>query len=238
MTNPHPRNITHIGIVVPAHNEQELLPPCIAGLEAAASRVDVSVDVVIVLDTCTDLSRLAAEGMATLTVEARNVGAARSAGFAHVLNRRPRRTPVSSMWLATTDADSVVPSHWLAGQLDYAAGGAELVAGTVTVNDWDERPPAVRLAYTDHYSRPQRTDGHGHVHGANLGLAADVYLGLGGFDHLAAHEDAELIAAALRAGIAIAWAENLAVTTSARVIARAPAGFAGHLSQLEEASVS
>jgi glycosyltransferase involved in cell wall biosynthesis len=227
------RTITHIGIVVPAHNEENLLPACISALQVAAASVDIFVDIVVVLDACTDQSRVAAQGVSTIKVQARNVGAARRAGFAHLLKRRPPETMVDSIWLATTDADSAVPEHWLARQLDYVAAGAHIVAGTVRVNDWSGWPAALGHAYTHKYARPRRTDGHGHVHGANLGIAADVYLELGGFGELQADEDVGLIKLALRSGIAVTWAEDLAVATSARTIARAPGGFAHHLSGLD-----
>lgn len=226
------RRITHIGIVVPAHNEENLLPACIAALRRAAVAIDISVDIVVVLDACTDLSSTAARGVSTITVQARNVGVARRAGFTHLLDRRPHGMSADSMWLATTDADSAVPGHWLAAQLDHAAAGADMVAGTVQVNDWDDWPAAVSHAYAHQYARPRRPDGHGHVHGANLGIAADVYLELGGFGGHAANEDVTLVDLAVRSGIAITWAEDLPVATSARTIARAPAGFAEHLSQL------
>jgi hypothetical protein len=40
---------------------------------------------------------------------------------------------VGSSWLATTDADSLVPSDWLTGQPRYARSGTELAVGTVDV---------------------------------------------------------------------------------------------------------
>jgi hypothetical protein len=230
--SPH-RRITRVGIVVPAHNEEALLPACISALEKAAAAVDVFVDIVVVLDTCTDLSSTASQGVSTITVQARNVGVARRAGFTHLLDRRPHGIAADSMWLATTDADSAVPPHWLAAQLDHVAAGADIVAGTVHVNDWDDWPTTVSRAYTHQYNRARHPDGHGHVHGANLAMAADVYLALGGFDNLAADEDVTLVDLAVRSGMTITWAEDLPVATSARTIARAPAGFADHLCQLD-----
>ncbi len=225
------RHITRIGVVVPAHNEEDLLPACIAALETAAAAVEVFVDIVVVLDTCTDLSSSIAKRVSTIAVQARNVGTARRAGFTHLLDRRPGGTAARSMWLATTDADSAVPPQWLAAQLDHAAAGADIVAGTVQVSDWHGWPATVRHAYNHHYARARHTDGHGHVHGANLAMAADVYLALGGFGNLAADEDVTLVELAVRSGHTVTWAEDLAVSTSARAIARAPAGFAAHLWQ-------
>ena len=50
------RRISHVGIVVPAHDEEVLLPACISALETAAAAIDVFVDILVVLDACTDLS--------------------------------------------------------------------------------------------------------------------------------------------------------------------------------------
>ncbi len=110
-------------------------------------------------------------------MQAHNVGVARAAGFAAVLAREAGR-PAEQMWLATTDADSTVPADWLAEQLRLAAKGAEVVAGTVRVQDWSEQPAAARDRFHAGYGRPGR--GHLHVHGANLGMSATAYLDAGG----------------------------------------------------------
>ena len=39
------------------------------------------------------------------------------------------------VWLANTDADTVVPLHWLRGHLDHAAAGADVVAGFTRLDD-------------------------------------------------------------------------------------------------------
>ncbi len=100
--------ITWIGVVVPAHNEQELLPGCLAGLAAAVAAVPVPVELLVVLDSCTDASPAAAAQVPTLTVDERNVGVARRSGFGRLLHSRPAGVPDSQTWLATTDADTVI----------------------------------------------------------------------------------------------------------------------------------
>ena len=104
--------LREIVVVVPAHNERDRLPACLASVAAAADQVAVPVTVVVVLDACTDRSEDAiARPVRALSVSGRNVGAARAAGFAAAAPRSDART-----WLATTDADSVVPTTWLADQ--------------------------------------------------------------------------------------------------------------------------
>ena len=48
-------------------------------------------------------------------IRARNVGAARAVGMAGLL-RRTAATDPAAVWLATTDADTVVPPGWLRRQ--------------------------------------------------------------------------------------------------------------------------
>lgn len=146
----------------------------------------VPVTVIVVLDTCTDGSAAVANahparGVETVVVHARCVGAARAAGMAELL----RRQPVQGTWLATTDADSVVPPHWLLAQRDHAGQGARVVAGTITVQDWQDRSRAVR----DRAHRDYHAAAHRHIHGANLSFYADAYCAAGGFAQLSCHED-------------------------------------------------
>ena len=109
---------------------RELLPACLASLRVAARHPALrrlQVHVIPVLDACSDDSGAVAPG--GLEVQARNVGVARTAGFAAALAREAGRA-AQQLWLATTDADSTVPADWLAKQLRLAALGVEVVAGT------------------------------------------------------------------------------------------------------------
>ena len=109
--------IRAVGVVVPAHDEQELLPACLAALRVAARHPALrrlAVHLVPVLDACSDDSGDVAPG--ALEVQARNVGVARAAGFAEVIARESGR-PAQQLWLTTTDADSTVPADWLTEHL-------------------------------------------------------------------------------------------------------------------------
>ena len=131
-----------VGVVIPAHDEEDLLPSCLAAVRlAAAPLAGIAVHVVVVADACTDqTARLArAGGAAVLEIQARSVGAARAAGVQEVLRRTAPLDP-GSVWLATTDADTLVPPCWLTRQLRYAGGGWDAVVGTVTVTDWRAYP--------------------------------------------------------------------------------------------------
>jgi glycosyltransferase involved in cell wall biosynthesis len=232
--------IRWVGVVVPAHNEAQLLPACIAGLRAAAAAVEaaasnITVELLVVLDACTDESQLAAAPVETLSVAVRNVGLARREGFAQLLNRRPAGVTDSQTWLATTDADTIVSPEWLTRMLAHAAAGRSVVAGTVRVIDWTDHSERTRSSWQSSY---QEHDGHHHVHGANLGLRGDAYRLVGGMPAVALSEDVALVQALEAAGEHVYRAGDLPVVTSARRQGRAAGGFAAYLRELEERPAS
>jgi hypothetical protein len=120
-----------------------------------------------------------------------------------------------------------VPEDWLTRQIELADAGAEVVLGTVTVDDWTEHPARSASLWAATYDAG---DGHPHVHGANVGCRADAYLATGGFLSLSCDEDVALAAAL--ADRMIMRVGDIAVTTSARLTSRTTGGFATFLSQL------
>lgn len=227
MTKARP-DILRAVVVVPVHNEELVLDACVSALVAAATRSEVDTDLILVLDTCSDSSKNIVDDWAartavhTVAVDRRNVGAARAAGFLAAETS-------SNTWFATTDADSVVRPDWLSSQLEQARRGADVVAGTV-VPDPAGLTPQLAATYSAGYrNRP----GHGHVHGANLGMRADAYWSVGGFAALRTGEDVDLVRRLGHAGVPIRYTCDSPVRTSARRIGRAPDGFAAHLSDLE-----
>lgn len=217
-----------IGVAVPAHNEEAALGRCLAALRRAAGHPALAgepVLLLVVLDACTDDSAGIAEagGALCLPVQARNVGQARRAGAAALLAAGAR-------WLAFTDADSEVADDWLVAQLRHQQAGADAVCGCVTVDDWSLHSAQVRSRYEAHY---RATDGHRHIHGANLGVCAQAYRRAGGFRPLACSEDVALVQDLQATGAHIAWSVTPQVRTSARRQARARGGFADFLLGLE-----
>ena len=212
------------GVVVPAHNEEALLPACLEALRRAAGSLAVPVRLVVVADACTDrtVSVARACGARVVSVRARSVGSARAAGMTELLRLTAVSRP-SSVWLATTDADTIVPPGWLRRQLRYADRGWDVVLGTVAVADWAGHPPHVPAAFRARYEFG--AEPHPHVHGANLGIRASAYLAAGGFRPLRTAEDHALLAAATKAGCPVLQASDITVQTSARRQARAPLGF-------------
>lgn len=245
-----------VDVVIPAHDEQDLLAGCLDALEDCIAATPVPVTVTVVLDSCRDATEEIARGRARIVrTSARNVGIARARGFdslrwpssSSTTTTGSTSTPLppgltsppephvspSRRWYATTDADSRVPRTWLTDQLAVARSGADVVAGLIAVDDWSEWTPATRLSYLEGY---HPGPGHRHIHGANIGISARAYRQLGGFDPLPVHEDVQLVRRAQEAGLTVAWSTAAPVMTSARRTARAPGGFAGHLAATESAA--
>jgi glycosyltransferase involved in cell wall biosynthesis len=218
-----------IGIVIPVHNEAALLGECLEAVARAAHdpRLDREpVDVVVVLDGCTDQSAAVAvrHGAQIVSLDARCVGSARALGASFALDSGAR-------WIACTDADTIVPPDWLAAQL---ATSADAACGPVWIADWSAHPFGVRERFLQHYG----TNGERHIHGANLGISAAAYRKTGGFLPLQQGEDAALIASLVERGGSVAWNSSPRVTTSARWESLIEGGFASLLRDLREACLA
>jgi glycosyltransferase involved in cell wall biosynthesis len=227
--------IQAVGVVVPAHDEEDLLPDCLAAIKRAESALaGLPVHLVVVADACGDRTAEVARAAGATVVEigARSVGAARAAGMRKVL-RRTAHLDRSSVWLATTDADTLVPPDWLSAQLGCAAAGWEAVVGTVLVADWSEHSPAVRRRFERRYG--DTSGGHPHVHGANLGFTARAYLDAGGFGPQPTAEDHAFVGSLAAAGGRILRSGEIRVVRWARRAARAPLGFGHLLARLADA---
>jgi glycosyltransferase involved in cell wall biosynthesis len=222
--------LNRIAVVIPAHNEQRLLPACLAALDKARAAIgSMPVEAIVVADDCDDATEAIAarQGCRVIAVSHHNVGGARAAGVDEALRFGP-----SGLWIATTDADSRVPPNWLEGQLAHAGRGADLVVGTVCVDDWSSWSPQVPPLYTRTYEAGVEPTSHRHVHGANLGFRSEAYLAAGGFRPLNVAEDWALVEAANAAGQRIVRPVDLPVLTSARPRSRVRNGFAGYLNAL------
>lgn len=217
-----------IGVCIPAHNEEALIRRCLLSVLKSARHPALrreEVSIVLVVDASSDetAARGEVEGVTQLSVSHRNVGLARREGASLLLARGAR-------WLAFTDADSLVPSDWLARQLSYQA---DAVCGTVRAIDWAAYGPLHEIVRRSFRARYRDVDGHRHIHGANLGVCARRYTEVGGFDALASGEDRALIEKLRAAEARVVFAAKPHVWTSARRRGRAPSGFAAALRALE-----
>ena len=223
----------HTGVVIPARDEEEFLPRCLAAVAAAVNHVEaegpVRVSIAVVLDSCTDRSAaVAARASYDLGLElhlletgAGNVGAARALGVESMLR-------LGAGWIANTDADTVVPGNWLLVQHELVERGYGLIMGTVVPDSADLTAEHLTIWH----SRHQLIEGHPHVHGANLGFSAGAYLAAGGFMPEVAHEDVQLAERIKAAGVEWIATDWIRAVTSGRRDGRTPEGFSGFLRQL------
>ena len=168
--------IEAIGVVVPAHDEETLLPACLVALRRAAGPVSIPVHVIVVADACTDRTRHRA-GL-------------RRRGDQHPRSqrrRRPRRRDdraaaarrrahdPAATWLATTDADTRRAAALAAAAARIRRRGlGRGPRAPSSVTDWDGYPPHVPDVFEQRYAFGPGP--HPHVHGANLGIRASAYL--------------------------------------------------------------
>jgi GT2 family glycosyltransferase len=217
----------------------------------ARAHPEARIVVVLVADACTDGTVAAARAhpdVQVVEIDARGVGVARSVGVdaalaafgvaalgvavegadAGALPDDPSSAgdlPLDAVWLACTDADSVVPVGWIDDQLDRAAAGADVVIGTVRP-DFADLSPRQIAAWTGRHT-PGRPNGH--VHGANLGVRASSYRAVGGFAPVDLHEDNDLVDRLRAAGATLVASDVGEVLTSGRRDGRTSGGYAGYL---------
>ena len=220
-----------VGVVIPAHNEADTIAECVRSILAAAevsTRIQ-ALWIVVSADACTDatVSRatdsLRSRGE-VIALNARNAGHARRLGTQRAL---AHFSEVSSerVWLAGTDADSMVRSDWFETQLDAADDGIQGLAGIIELS---QASPWTLQVHSAHY--PMNADGtHPHVHGANLAFRADAYLDAGGWRDVALAEDHCLWNRLLSRGWRLRSSTKSVVLTSARLDARAEGGFGSTL---------
>lgn len=226
--------ITHIVVVIPARDEQETIARAIASVVNASQ--GYSVDIIVVADGCSDETEIRAKqalcgGGAVVRGNWRCVGAARRVGVAFGLIRSPAAD--AQTWIASTDADGVVPPDWLTIQMQLAEEEAVAVAGIVDLacestadHMFAERFAATYETYDD--------GSHPHVHAANMGVRADAYLAVGGWPRAHRSEDRLLWTRLESAGYNVVSTVDLSIRTSARRQGRVPLGFAASLATLAD----
>lgn len=207
------RSVDRIVVVIPARDEQSTVAHAVRAAHVSASGVPdhVTVDVVVVADGCRDATATVARqaGAEIVEIAAANVGTARRVGCQWALQRAadPRR-----LWIATTDADSVVPHEWLTAHLD-ASRRSDAFVGTIELAGSDRDRYA---AWSAEYASRVTSGSHGHVHGASLGVRGSAYVAVGGFHELSAHEDLDLVDRLVATGVVPVRDARVPVLTSAR----------------------
>jgi glucosyl-3-phosphoglycerate synthase len=226
-------------VVIPARNEAASVADCLAAL-AEQSIPATAFETVLVADACTDGTEEVAVAAAQrlglpLTVipgPGAGSGPARRIGMDAAADRLLSAGRPDGL-IATTDADSRPAPDWLARQLAHLAGGAQVVAGLIELDEAEaarlpaqvlqrrESEAARRLA---HVFELEPEAAHHHFAGASLGVTAAVYRRVGGIQDPPALED-EAFASRLREhGVPVLRAADVRVSTSARAEGRARRG--------------
>jgi glycosyltransferase involved in cell wall biosynthesis len=229
-----------VGVMIPARNERHNIAQAVRSVRIAmeheavksASRWIVVVDDGSADGTAAIADRALGHHGEVLTGAFGGAGAARRAGFARLLRVAGKCVDVEQAWLATTDADSRVPSVWLAGHLRWWREGADAVAGMVEPIWEPDASPALRRRYEEMMARLGTGHGHPHVYGANLGFTAGAYVRAGGMPPMRTGEDHQMWAALRATGARLVSAADEPVSTSSRQSGRAPAGLAALLASL------
>ena len=256
-TLPAPRETVRAVVVVPAHDEEQRIGRC---LEALAGQVEVApeeFEVIVVLDACEDATaavvdavRSSLDGLCQPSAERRAggpdihavVGPGQGAGPARATGMDIGCARLESLGrhgglLASTDADSVVASDWIARQLEALAGGAEAIGGEVVLDPTEAAalPPGLladreaQLAARTRDAAARGPAEHAHFSGASLGVTPDAYRRAGGMAWMAALEDQELEDRLVAAGVTIHRLRPVSVVTAARTEGRAERGLARDL---------
>jgi len=226
--------VDHVVVAIPARDEESLLPACLRSVNAAVialreARPGIHLVVAVALDGCTDGSARVLGGWdaAAVVLPGRGVGAARDAAIERGLSAL-RTPPEDATWVACTDADTVVPSRWLVRHVVWAERGADLVVGTA-------EPVGVARgeALDAWHARHQLVEGHTHVHGANLGVRADLSPPVGGFGQRTVGEDVDLVERVRAVTGRWVATDTARVLTSGRPRSRVDGGFADYLRDLD-----
>jgi len=226
-------HVDHVVVAIPARDEEALLPACLRTVTTAAhvllrARPGIRLSVAVALDGCTDGSAAIVDGYdaVAVTLPGTGVGAARDAAVERGLSALDH--PVEqSTWVACTDADTMVASHWLLRHVVWAERGADLVVGTA-------EPVGVARgdALAAWHARHQLVEGHAHVHGANLGVRADRWRQVGRFGHRTVGEDVDLVERVRARTDRWVATDTTRVLTSGRAHSRVQDGFGSYLRDL------
>ena len=119
-----PHTTPDISIIIPARNEEQSLPRCIASIRNAASHITSSIETIVVLNRCTDRTREVALELGCRIVEedAKNLSMIRNAGA----------RAASGQWIITIDADSQMSPNMLAA-VQRALNNPSIVGGGVAI---------------------------------------------------------------------------------------------------------
>ncbi|MBE7199109.1 MAG: glycosyltransferase [Parafilimonas terrae] len=238
-------------VAVPVRNEEERIAACLQAIDAQEGVAPGSLGLVLFLNNCTDRTEaIVADVVPTLSIAVRV--RVENNPNAHAGWARRRAMDAAAAWLGddsptgiilSTDADSRVPTSWVARNRAAVQAGADAVAGRVELDAAEAAllPPSLpaRGRLEDIYDAliteaEARIDPDPHdpwpchrtAIGATLAVTRDAYLQVGGMPEIPLGEDGAFIARLLEHGLRVRHATDVCVTISARLAGRAPGGVA------------
>ncbi|CAM2744092.1 MULTISPECIES: glycosyltransferase [Methylobacterium] len=238
-------------IAIPVRNEVERIEACLRAIDAQVGLAPGSLGLVLFLNNCTDgTDALVDRLVPTLSISVRVANEDFSG--AHAGWARRKAMDLAAAWLGdagntgmilSTDADSRVPSNWVARNRAAIEAGADAVAGRVELDAAEAAllPPSLpaRGRLEDIYDAliteaearidPDPNDPwpcHRTAIGATLAVTRNAYRAVGGMPEIPLGEDGAFIARLIEHGLRVRHATDVCVTISARLTGRAPGGVA------------
>ena len=113
-----------ISIVIPARNEEKFLPECLDAIQKASKHIRESIEIVVVLNRCTDATEAIAQsnGCKIVQDESKNLSHIRNSGI----------RAASGDWIITIDADSRMSEYMLA-HVVHVLSNPKIVGGGVLI---------------------------------------------------------------------------------------------------------
>jgi hypothetical protein len=245
---PSPARRPRVVIAVPVKDEEDRIGLCLESL-AAQDGVDLAdVAAILLLNNCTD---------ATAERVRAHAAAARFPLHLHIADLPPpyanagwaRRLAMDAALdlvrddgvILTTDADTVVDTHWIEANLRELGRGVEAVAGYVMANpmelmeldpgilergalEWEYQQLAAELVARADPEPHDAWPRHNQNCGASVAITAVAYRRIGGLPPKPVGEDRALFEAIVRSDGKVRHSLEVQVLTSARTDGRAQGG--------------
>lgn len=168
--------------VVPAYNEELLLPACLRAIQAEVARAGAEAEIVVVDNASTDRTSDVARGFAGVTVvhePRKGLVQARKAGF----------EATSGVLVANIDADTLLPSGWI-DRVEAEFASDPLLVTISGPYDYYDVPRRIRMAARVFYMIGFCTYSFNRyvlrvgsmVQGGNFVVKRDALIQAGGFD--------------------------------------------------------
>lgn len=162
-----------VSVVVPAYNEEPLLPACLAALKR--QDYEGEFEIIVVDNASTDRTgRIAAAAGVTVVEEPhRGYSKALARGFA----------AATGDIVATTDADSIVPSNWISRLVGAYEEGVAAVGGELDFTHANWKARLLTRGILPIINRVDRQNPAGpHLWGANFSVRRSAFLAAGGWN--------------------------------------------------------